>query len=742
MSIPSAQMPSRKRSETVRGKVLLRAMRHLVVGVDDDRTFGTRQMKLFSHLSIRTTLGLIIGLSGLLLVAQSAVGARGAIERTEMAKRVEQLVDIGRQLFSALLTFRVERAAVVTTLNADMPIDAAYDSRIRMNRPASEAAYKQALEELANIPSMRMTEQAARLASVHDTLDQRRERSDTAIHQPKGAREPGIAADYEKIAQTYLDAIQDLSVGLDAALKLADPVIDQLISVKQSAWAARDFGGKAVFRIDRAVATNRPWTLIDIVGEAQDSGRAALAWSQVEHVASRIDAPSAIAEVVANSKRPAAMADRERLDGFVKTLQNGQVPDVSREKLSETNLAWLSYSADAANAALTEMATRADRQVSEARYSLLVNGMVMLVSIVVTVAGFLIVLYRVSVPIRKLTQSMQRLADHDLLAELEGLDRRDEIGDMTRAVAVFKQKMIEGDRLSAENEAEQVSKERRRLAVEELIRQFEQNVTESLHTLTAASGELNGTAESMSQMAEHARAKSTEVATVSQEASVNVQTVAAATEELSASISEISRQVVESTNIAGEAESEAARTNGQVQMLADAAQRIGDVVQLISGIAGQTNLLALNATIEAARAGEAGKGFAVVASEVKNLAAQTAQATDEITGQVAGIQAATQSSVQAINGITGTIKRVSQIAAAIAAAVEEQGAATREIARNVQQTSQGTTQMSSHLAGVSEAATETGAAAGEVLESAKALARLSDNLRNDVDRFIGGLRAA
>jgi methyl-accepting chemotaxis protein len=232
------------------------------------------------------------------------------------------------------------------------------------------------------------------------------------------------------------------------------------------------------------------------------------------------------------------------------------------------------------------------------------------------------------------------------------------------------------------------------------------------------------------------------VASVSEEASTNVQTVAAATEQLSASINEISRQVAESTNIAGEAVAQAEQTNAGVQALADAAQRIGDVVKLISGIAEQTNLLALNATIEAARAGEAGKGFAVVASEVKSLATQTAKATEEITAQVAAIQGATGASVQAIQAIGGTINRVNQIAAAIAAAVEEQGAATQEIARNVQQASNGTTQVSGHIASVSQAAGETGVAAGEVLSSAKGLARLSEALRDDVDRFVGNIRAA
>jgi methyl-accepting chemotaxis protein len=221
-----------------------------------------------------------------------------------------------------------------------------------------------------------------------------------------------------------------------------------------------------------------------------------------------------------------------------------------------------------------------------------------------------------------------------------------------------------------------------------------------------------------------------------------VQTVAAATEQLSASIAEISRQVSESTTVARAAVEQAEQTNNEVNALAEAAQRIGDVVKLINNIAGQTNLLALNATIEAARAGEAGKGFAVVASEVKSLATQTAKATDEIAAQVTAIQGATSSAVKAIQDIGGTIVRVNQIAAAIAAAVEEQGAATREIARNVQHVSVGTIEVSTNIAGVSQAANETGSAAAEVHASASTLAQLSDALRSGFDRFVGNIRAA
>jgi methyl-accepting chemotaxis protein len=225
-----------------------------------------------------------------------------------------------------------------------------------------------------------------------------------------------------------------------------------------------------------------------------------------------------------------------------------------------------------------------------------------------------------------------------------------------------------------------------------------------------------------------------------EQASTNVATVASASEQLSGSISEISRQVAQSTQIAHLAVSEVEGANEKVQGLADAAKKIDEVVALITDIADQTNLLALNATIEAARAGDAGKGFAVVASEVKNLANQTARATEEISAQISGIQGATEDAVRAIGAIGGTIAKMSEIASAISAAVEEQGAATQEIARNVEHASSGTTEVSNTIREVSSSAEDTGVEASEIRTSANNLTDQSDRLSNEVQNFLKAIR--
>ena len=271
---------------------------------------------------------------------------------------------------------------------------------------------------------------------------------------------------------------------------------------------------------------------------------------------------------------------------------------------------------------------------------------------------------------------------------------------------------------------------------------FEANVGKVVEAVSAASTEMQSTAQSMSATAEETSRQASAAAAGVEEATTNVQTVASAAEELSSSITEVSRQVGESATVARNAVEEASRTNTQVEGLVEAAQKIGEVVSLISDIAEQTNLLALNATIEAARAGEAGKGFAVVASEVKSLANQTAKATEEISTQIGAIQGATGDAAQAIKGIGETIQKVDEIASSIASAVEEQSAATQEIARNAQQAASGTNEVSSNVTGVTQAAGETGSASNQVLEAAKGLAKQSTDLSGQIDRFLKSLNAA
>jgi len=343
----------------------------------------------------------------------------------------------------------------------------------------------------------------------------------------------------------------------------------------------------------------------------------------------------------------------------------------------------------------------------------------------------------------RLRGMMERLAKGELTLAVTGTGRGDEMGEMARTVQVFKDSMVETERLRGEQEElKRKAESDRKAFLKTMADDFERGVRESLDKLAAASKQMRATSQSMSATADETNRQATTVSAAAGQASSNVQTVATATEELSSSVGEIGRQVTQSTRIAGQGVAEASRTNETVGGLSAAAQKIGDVVKLISDIASQTNLLALNATIEAARAGEAGKGFAVVASEVKSLANQTAKATEEIASQVASMQGVTNEAVQAIQKITETITEINNVSTSIASAVEQQGAATQEIARNVQEASRGTAEVSTTIATVSQAASETGTAAGQVLTSADELGRQAETLRGNVNDFLAKIRAA
>ena len=365
------------------------------------------------------------------------------------------------------------------------------------------------------------------------------------------------------------------------------------------------------------------------------------------------------------------------------------------------------------------------------------------VSVLVTLAAVLFCLVRVVRPLGRMTGAMRRLAEGEAATAIPGAGRRDELGAMAGALAVFRDNLVRTRALEEETALARAGAEaQRRQATRAMADAFERAVGGIVGAVTAAATELQATAQTMTVTARETAGQSGGAAAAAAQAASNVGMVAAAAEELGASVDEIGRQVDGSARLAGAAVREAGASAAQVQALTEATHRIGDVVGLISSIAAQTNLLALNATIEAARAGAAGRGFAVVAAEVKELAGQTAKATEEITGQIAAIQASTGQAVGAIGGITARIEEIAGVATAIAAAVEEQGAATREIVRNIAQAALGTESVTGNVAAVAGAAEQSGLSAGQVLAASSALSHQSEHLGGEVARFLASVRAA
>ena len=388
---------------------------------------------------------------------------------------------------------------------------------------------------------------------------------------------------------------------------------------------------------------------------------------------------------------------------------------------------------------LTEVRRDTEAEVKTATVSMIT---VSLVALLIGAVSAWLIARGITVPVNHMTGAMGQLADGKLDTEIPARDHKDEIGEMAQAVQVFKDNAIRVKKMEAEQaEAERRAEEEKRQAMLQMADEFEAGIGGVVQTVSSASTEMQSSAESLTATAEEANRQSTAVAAAAEQASTNVQTVASAAEELANSILEIGRQVETSTRHASTAVHEADRTNTMVEGLAMKAQKIGEVVALITDIADQTNLLALNATIEAARAGDAGKGFAVVANEVKNLATQTGKATEDIARQIGEVQSATGEAVEAIKSISGVISQINEIASAIAAAVEEQQAATQEIARNVEQASQGTSEVSANIVGVNQAANETGSNASQVLSAAQELSQQSETLRSQVDHFLAQIRA-
>ncbi|MDA5194159.1 methyl-accepting chemotaxis protein [Govanella unica] len=384
--------------------------------------------------------------------------------------------------------------------------------------------------------------------------------------------------------------------------------------------------------------------------------------------------------------------------------------------------------------------------------------------------ALLIVIGGLTRPLNSMTATMGSLAAGHLKIDIEGIERDDEIGDMAKALAIFKESMIKNqdfteetrrqtDEIKRQSEAterqaaeiREASAEmarqseiqsKRAAVLDQLVVEFNDNVDVALNSLGTAARDMDQTSTLMKASADRAAGQSTAVASASAQASANVHTVAAASEEMNSSILEIGRLVIDASQIAGRAVTTADKTSGTILALSDSAEKIGAVVQMINSIASQTNLLALNATIEAARAGEAGKGFAVVASEVKSLANESAKATEEISAQISRVQDETEGAVAAIQEVSGIIHQINEIAATIAAAVEEQGAATQEIARNVQEAAKGTSEVSSNIVGVNSAVTETRSEADKVSVTAQHLKSNADQLRTQIDNFLARVKAA
>jgi methyl-accepting chemotaxis protein len=660
---------------------------------------------------------------------------RAAVDQMEFDAGANRLI---RGLFEILM----ERLATNNALQAAEPGDSAVLAEIERRRKAIKENFTLGLTMIEKRDFPDKHNLLGQLEIALQKANGYRTRADAALKLARDNRSQELRTNYIPVITDQVNAA--LKVWFSALYTTAksDPALARLATIKELGFNMRDIAGLERSNIAQSISAGTPIAVDKVVANAGYRAQVDAMWNQLEHVTLDADTHPAIRAAMATAREHYFRDFRTLADEMKKASDAGgkytmatlQWVDTTTPQLGK--LLDVMYAASQASEHVT--ASALDRSL----LNLLIMAGALVLVIAIVLACLWIVSTRITQPLLQLCRVTQRLADNDTAVEIPDSGRNDELGMMASALAHFRNSLIETGRLRADQTGLHAEKEERQRVVTAAIQAFEKTVSGIVRAVSAAATELERAASSLTHTANTTQQLATSVTASSGLASTNVQSVAQATDEMTASIHEISRQVEDSSRIAEEAVKQANRADGSITELSRAAARIGDVVKLITAIAEQTNLLALNATIEAARAGEAGRGFAVVAQEVKALAAQTAKATDEIGTQIAGMQTATQESVSAMKEIGITITRISGISSAIAASIEEQSTAVKDVARNIQHAAQGAAQVSANILNVNRGAGETDAASGQVLSSAQALAGESARLKLEVDKFLATVRAA
>ncbi|HTO66169.1 MAG TPA: HAMP domain-containing methyl-accepting chemotaxis protein [Bradyrhizobium sp.] len=682
-----------------------------------------------SMLSV-TALAVVLGAEVLIPQYRTVVGKGEAIKAVEAFRTVlvvSQL--IAGQRAPYLSPLFQESAAMPAQLDA-----------VTKAKQATDAAFNSARQAVGVLSdAAALTEGLNQAASV---LAEVSSAADRALTVPMSGRDSAAVKGFLPGVGKTLGLIEPLLNRLENQVAEADASLTALLNIARTAQDLRVTAGSRAATFTPALTTRRPATVAELSAMDRAQGRVDVDRERIDASLDQIGRPERIVRPLKEAVQGYFAEVAPAIDQELPAARSDGKYKMSNDDLAAAIVPAIQRFVVVRDAALAESADRALAAEGGALMVLALTAIAVLALLGVLGGVTLMLRRRVIAPLATLTGVVSELAagKHDVMIPAVGRD--DEIGTMGTSLQVFKEALVAKEAADRDAGVEADAKIKRGQRVDRITGDFETVIGGIVEIVSSASSALEASADTLTSTAARSEELTSVVAAASDEASTNVQSVASATEEMASSVNEISRQVQDSARIASEAVSQAQGTNERVAELAKAAARIGDVVELINQIAGQTNLLALNATIEAARAGEAGRGFAVVASEVKALAEQTSKATDEISQQIHGIQSATQESVGAIREIGNTIGRMSEIASAIAAAVEEQGAATQEIARNVQRAAQGTQQVSSNIADVQRGASRTGSESSQVLTAARSLSSESNRLKLEVSKFLGAVRAA
>ena len=697
---------------------------------------------MLNRLTVSALLKTVILSTAFCVVIGFSLNAWDSWGRLQVAGRISVITDASANMFKAMHNLRTDRSTTNRLVNGDAPFDNDIQKYLRNLRDAEMPAMSNALALLGKIEFAQQATLVPEFDRLFKTLTALQKESWEAMGQPKASRRSTLAKEYMETTQGLLTTLDRLSGTLAATVNHQDPMIDQLLAIKQIAWLLRNTAGEASLLISNGLAAGKlpPEALL---AHTKFSGGADAAWNALELTAAGMQLPPALSSAMAATKKayfePDYLALRERL---LTTLIAGEKAELTANAWSPVTVGRLSSAVGVAEAALDTARDHTVVQYVTAQRALIMQLVLLATALALTFGALLLVTRRVIKPLHNMRDAMLKVAAGDLSVDTGYATRKDEIGALAGALETFKRQAEDKVRIEAQERERNAGAMARQKAIESYVGEFENMVHQTLNQLGDASGQMRTTSDGLSTVSRQTNARVQVAEKASSEASMSVETVAAASEQLSASINDISQQAAHAAGIASRAVSQARETDGTVQGLATSAAKIGEVIGLINSIAAQTNLLALNATIEAARAGDAGRGFAVVASEVKSLASQTAKATEEISEQISEIQKVAGDAIDAIKGIGGIIGEVNEVATAIAAAVQEQGAATQEITRSTQLAAQGTKNVSDNITGVKADADAAAVAADDVKQASETLETQSKQLGTQVTQFLGKIRAA
>jgi methyl-accepting chemotaxis protein len=697
---------------------------------------------MLNRLTVSALLKTVILVTSFCVVVGFSLNAWDSWGRLQAASRIAVIADASANIFKAMHNLRTDRSTTNRLLNSDAPMDPDIEKYLRNIRDTEMPAMGNALGLLGGLEFAQQQTLVPELDRVFKTMTVLQKEFWEAVAKPKAQRRPELAKEYMAAANAMLEVLEKLSGALSAAVNHQDATIDQLLAIKQIAWLLRNTAGEASLIVATGLSSGKVSPEARLA-YTKYSGGIDAAWGALELTASGMQLPPAISSAIATTNtayfEPSYLALRDRL---LTQIAAGEKTELNANQWTPVTVGRLGAAVTVAEGALDAAKDHAAHLRFTAQRSLTMQLALLVGALALAFGAVTIVTRRVIKPLHNMRDAMLKVAAGDLHVDTGYAARHDEIGALAGALETFKQQAADKVRIEAQERERNAGATARQQAIESYVGEFESMVRQTLKQLGDASGQMRTTSSGLSTISRQTNERVEVAEKASGEASMSVETVAAASEELSASINDISQQAAHAAGIASRAVGQARDTDGTVQGLAQSAGRIGEVVGLINTIAAQTNLLALNATIEAARAGEAGRGFAVVASEVKSLASQTAKATEEISEQIADIQKVAGEAIDAIKNIGGIIGEVNEVATAIAAAVQQQGAATQEITRSTQFAAQGTKNVSDNITGVKADADAAAAAAEDVKQASQTLETQSQQLGNQVTDFLGKIRAA